>query len=115
MLEIKKKEDGGSYTLNTVVNTALEYKIFNHTKKAAAKLGIELDRPDYNYLIDMFKAYQKKNGTRLTEENFISLVQAYAGAEAKKISVGKSEGKKKTTPKSKKEPKELKRMSQLWE
>lgn len=116
----KTLEAGGqkpvNFFLEDVVTLALDYQAFAEIQNAAEDLNVKLEQKEINYLLALAKAQEKKNGARLIDKDYIALINKYADKEIKTLSRKVGAKIAKTSPKkNKKQFKEVKRDSQIWD
>lgn len=112
----RQDKDPDSITLSEVVSTAMEFESMDHLVSAGEDLGVELDDSDVRYLVSMSRAQEQKTGTRLSKDDYVKLIKAYAKEEIESLSRKVEAPKRTTTPKSKEDKEiEVTRTSQIWD
>lgn len=116
----KLKQSGGEpvdFGIADVVELASDYRVYENILDAAEELEVKLEPKDYDYLIQILRADEKRNGGRLPDQDYVELIKAYAQDQAKDLSRKVGAKKAKITPKSrkKKKTKEISRISDVWE
>lgn len=97
----KQLEEAGkqpiNFSMNDIADVAVEFQVYSGIKEIAEAHDVELDRDDYNYLIDRAKIERRKKKGCLKSEDYVNLISEHAGKELSR----KVGSKDKTTPKGK--------------
>jgi hypothetical protein len=106
-----------NFTMDDIAVLAMEYQTYDGFLSVADEHEIELSKEDINYLMDLAKAEERKNGSRLNEKDYVRLISTYANKQIEKLDRKVGATTAKTTPKKKKkvEEREIARTSQIWD